>query len=508
MDNVHYLREDEGPLTRLPPHDIDAEMRILGLSMYDPAEHARAAALMDPGDFYRAAHETLWRALSRLHAEGTPTDPIALNHELTRSGDIKRVGGAPYLHTVYSQAAVVGQAEYYAAIIHEHAEIRSEIALGTRLMQNGHSPDHDRELAGKLITSFVEKRTAATLDVAHPWAPLDLTDVVAGKQLNAAPEFLQRDDGESLLYAGKIHSVSGESESGKTWLLLLACAQLIGAGGVVLYLDFEDSAEGIVGRLMALGIPADLILQGLRYCRPDIPIDDAARSVIGAVIERDRPGLCVVDGVTEAMNLHGLDPLDNKGAAQFYEAVPRFVARKGPAVAMIDHVVKDAEKRGRYAMGAQHKLAGIDGAAYLVEPIKPFGYGAHGISRVRVAKDRPGRVREHAVGAVIGDLQMFSSEDRSVRVELRSPRPYDGPPGSAGGTHRPTALMEKVSRIVEETPGLSKASLEALTGGKREAVRAAMELLVREGFVVVEKGERNALVHRSARPYREAPDAS
>lgn len=68
------------------------------------------------------------------------------------------------------------------------------------------------------------------------------------------PEFLAREDGHRLFYKGKINAILGESESGKSWLALQAVAQALQIKKSVMYLDFEDSAKGILSRLRALGM--------------------------------------------------------------------------------------------------------------------------------------------------------------------------------------------------------------------------------------------------------------
>ena len=60
-----------------------------------------------------------------------------------------------------------------------------------------------------------------------------------------------------------------------------------------------------------------------------------------------------MDGITEAMSLHGLQLQDNNDVARFMVMLPRRFARTGAAALLIDHVTKDRETRGRYAIGAQ-----------------------------------------------------------------------------------------------------------------------------------------------------------
>ncbi|WP_235618436.1 DnaB-like helicase N-terminal domain-containing protein [Embleya scabrispora] len=224
MDNVRHLPPpsgDDGAYTREPPHDIGAELALLGLCMYEPAEHATAAGLLGGGDFYRPGHTTIWRTLCALHAQGKPTDGIALADELTRSGDLQRVGGAPYLHTVQAAAAVRGQVEYYAEIITRHSRARDQIMLGMRLLQDGYAPDHDPETAPRLIEAFTADRTARTT-----------TGAIHDRLIDGASFILDIPDqapvvwghGDEVLWAeGEALILAGPSGVGKTTL----CQQVV-----------------------------------------------------------------------------------------------------------------------------------------------------------------------------------------------------------------------------------------------------------------------------------------
>lgn len=338
----------------------------------------------------------------------------------------------------------------------------------------------------------------AASGIGESWRPVDLTAIVTGGQVDPPPNLLTREDGNCLLYAGKIHTLSGESESLKTWLALLAVAEVITAAGHALFIDYEDSATGIVNRLLALGCAPAAVLDHFSYVRPCEPYGPVGREILATAL-RCAPLVVVIDGVTEAMASHGLDPLSNADVAKFDAWIPKPMAEAGAAVAMIDHVTKSRETRGRYAIGAQHKLAAITGAAYTVELIKPFGHGLHGMAKILVAKDRLGRVREHSPGSVAGVLHLESQLDGSALARIEAPRqPRAEEPG---GGFRPTVLMERVSQTIEGQPGLSGRTVVDLTKGKATGKRTALELLVAEGFVMV-KREGSTHRHYSARPYR------
>jgi hypothetical protein len=313
----------------------------------------------------------------------------------------------------------------------------------------------------------------------------------------------KRADGVSMFYLGRVHSIASESEGGKTWLALVSAAHELAQGNAVVYIDFEDDETGVVGRMLALGVPAGDIRDRFVYLKPDQPIGlglgvaDLQESLVSV-----RPTLCVLDGVTEAMSLHGFELRDNGDVAAFGRLLPGRIAKAGPAVVCLDHVTKDRETRGRYAIGGQHKLAGLNGCAYVLESRQPFGHGITGRSTVKIAKDRPGHLRRHALPSGSGlhwfaDLILTSESDGSVFANVAAPHERAAPAGAL----KPTKVMAKVSCVLADNPaGLSKNSIEHIAGGQRSTVRTALELLVNEGYVRAEK-KGSALVHFSIKPF-------
>jgi hypothetical protein len=287
-----------------------------------------------------------------------------------------------------------------------------------------------------------------------------------------------------LLYPGKIHTFAGESESLKTWLLLVAAAQEINAGNHVLWLDFEDDERTAVDRLKALGVPGEDILDKFHYGRPEEPPDEWFAGWDLPALLTPMPTLVVIDGVTEVMTLLGYDPdRGNADVARFLGRLPRPVADAGPAVALLDNVSKSRETRGRYALGAVHKLNAVNGAAYTLQLKQEFGHDRMGKARIVIAKDRPGRVREHCPGKTAGDLVLDSKPDGSVFANLYPPEGADRPRDEPPTLFRPTVLMERIWDYAEANPGLSGNALETGVKGGNPAKRLARELLVNEGHL-------------------------
>ena len=289
----------------------------------------------------------------------------------------------------------------------------------------------------------------------------------------------------------------------------MACRTELHRGHTVLYLDFEDDEAGVVGRLLALGVDAEVIRSQFVYLRPEERIEAGRNQAVLVELLADvAPTLVILDGVTEAMALHGLDLIDNTAVAQFDRLLARRIADSGPAVAKLDHVTRDREGRGRYAIGGQHKLSGLNGAAYVLENRVPFGVGVTGRSTVYLAKDRPAQLRRHALPARDG-LHWFA--DLVLESVVVDGRPMldvtlTAPESRSEEPFRPTAFMTKVSAALQKAgQPLSQKAVCDRVRGRATDVRAALAALIDEEYVVEESGPRGAKNHRLVRPFEEDP---
>ncbi|MGV9728464.1 AAA family ATPase [Streptomyces albogriseolus] len=373
----------------------------------------------------------------------------------------------------------------------------------------------DPEVTALLVRSIAATGADVTALAANavapagsPWAPVDMNAVLSGAAKPPAATLLQRTDGNGLLYPRHIHMFYGESESGKSWVALVAAAEELKAGRAVLFLDFESDALTIGGRLMALGVPAEAIAAHLTYVRPD-GSPEAHSEAYKALLSRPYR-LAVLDGMTDAYMMLGLDPNSNTDVAQFIRTLPRRIADStGAAVVMIDHVVKSGDGRGRFPIGSQHKLSALDGAAYVVEPATaaPIGLGKRGIAVLRVAKDRPAQVRKHA-GAYRGSDRtqeagrvVLDSTGEGTTYEVLPPESLDAETGEVKA-FRPSVLMGRISDYLNDYPGASATQIAASVKGAEKKIRETLTQMVQEGTVRAEarSGRGGGHIHFNAEP--------
>jgi hypothetical protein len=308
--------------------------------------------------------------------------------------------------------------------------------------------------------------------VADSWTPIDMAPVVSGEHSSIMAAIGARDDGVRLLYPGREHVVASEPEAGKTWLLMHIVRTVLAEAGTVVYIDFEDDEGGIGGRMLAAGIPGESIadLSRFRYVRPEsVPTSEQYAALLD--FAGSGPTLVCLDGVTEGYSLFAGEVNSQESATAWRRTFVRPAMNVGAATLATDHVVKNKDSRGGYAIGAQHKKAGLNGVLFELENIDPFGIGLAGRSKIYIRKDRNGDLRRHGVrekgslATYFADLSLSPSTDPYSDAPVLELKP---PLLDPDHDTDPLAWIkaEIVRRLSERGPLTANELREAVTGAK------------------------------------------
>lgn len=494
------------------------ERAVVGTALLNPKQFAGLAEIIHPGMLRHVPARLVWDMLAERIPADLPTDYVALQLAMPEE-DLKRIGG-PAVFSVLGQHSV-GDAQWHAEELRK-LTIREQLAAQLRgaLARVERDKDVDGAIEVALgAVSDLENYASGPSTATADWDDVDLTAVLDGSHKPLLPTVGARDDGIGLFYPGRVNGIQGESEAGKSWVALISCLTEINRGNHVFYLDFEDSEEGVIGRLLLIGAVPETIRDRFHYVRPGTTPTPHLLRAFAARVREHQATLVVVDGVTEAMTLLGLELKENSEIARFGRILLRPLADTGAAVVSLDHVVKSSESRGRYALGGVHKLNGVDGVQYMLEAVHPFGINTEGRSRLRVAKDRPAQVRKNALPGGrnpmhwFADLVVKSESDDFAEAHLYPPiqRPDDPAEMTAEEEKEAQAEAEIAERaevvlkvLAKATEPLSKKAVEDLVPGRGDTTRKALTRLVHEGRVVTTPGPRNATLHSLAQPAGDA----
>ncbi len=130
-------------IDRIPPHNLEAEMAVIGSVLVDREMFAAVGEIVRPSDFYAHVHETIFGVLYELYERGEPLDKITVGEELRRRNVLERVGGLSYISALMDTVQTAASARYYATIVREKSVLRSLIHAGTQITQLGYEGEQD-----------------------------------------------------------------------------------------------------------------------------------------------------------------------------------------------------------------------------------------------------------------------------------------------------------------------------------------------------------------------------
>ncbi len=219
-----------GPYEKQPPQDLAAEQSVLGGMMLSKDAIADVVEVLTPNDFYRPAHQAVYDCVLDLYGRGEPADPITVSAELERRGELGRVGGAPYLHTLIATVPTAANAGYYAEIVAEKAVLRRLVEAGTRIVQMGYNGAEGAEIdevvdrAQAAIYEVTERRMSEDYvsleELLQP--TMDEIDAIAsrgGSALGVPTGFTDLDEMTNGLHPGQMIIVAARPGVGKALAL-------------------------------------------------------------------------------------------------------------------------------------------------------------------------------------------------------------------------------------------------------------------------------------------------
>jgi replicative DNA helicase len=185
---IHPLHRDA--------HDqaMEAEQAALGAMLLSAEVIPQIATILEPGDYYRHAHETIHRAITGMHERDEPVDPITVVAHLGKTGDLKQAGGPAYVHGLVQMVPTVANGEYYAQIAREAAENRRLDQAGIRLVQRARTGEVDADASRAEAIAELE---AVTQRAWSEPTPLGEHGVLPAFPTEALPDWV-REQAEAL----------------------------------------------------------------------------------------------------------------------------------------------------------------------------------------------------------------------------------------------------------------------------------------------------------------------
>ena len=261
------------PDERVPPQDLHAEQSVLGSMLINKDAIADCLEAVKAHDFYRPSHELIFDAVLDLFGRGEPADAITVADELSKRGDLTRVGGQAYLHQLIQSVPTAANAGYYAEIVHERAVLRRLVEAGTRIVQLGYAQgegdiDDIVNRAQAEVYNVAEKRGGEDYHVLGEILDETLTEIEAAsgrtdEMIGVPTGFIELDELTNGLHPGQMIVIAARPAVGKSTLGIdIARAAAIKHQMATAVFSLEMSRTEITMRI--LSAEATIQLQDLR----------------------------------------------------------------------------------------------------------------------------------------------------------------------------------------------------------------------------------------------------
>jgi replicative DNA helicase len=163
-----------GLADRLPPQNLEAEQGVLGSILLDNDVLHDVVGQLIVEDFYRDAHQVLYRAIRDLYDLGKAIDAITLADELTRRDQLESIGGEDYLAEVINSVPHAANAKFYAQIVRQKSVSRQLIESANEILRDGYSNNFTAEQ----LLEAAERRVFAIAEDQTKGDTVELKDIV------------------------------------------------------------------------------------------------------------------------------------------------------------------------------------------------------------------------------------------------------------------------------------------------------------------------------------------
>jgi replicative DNA helicase len=474
--------EDYG---RQPPQDLAAEQSVLGGMLLSKDAIADVLEKLRPSDFYRPAHQNVYDAILDLYGRGEPADAVTVAAELDRRGLLRRIGGAPYLHTLISTVPTAANAGYYAGIVAEKALLRRLVEAGTRVVQYGYAGAEGADVAEVVDRAQAEMYEVTDRRLSEDFVALedllqptmDEIDAIAsngGLARGVPTGFTELDEVTNGLHPGQMIILAARPGVGKALALNTPLPTPTGwtTMGDVSIGDELLGADGRPTRVVA----ATEVMLG----RPCYEVEFSDGTVIVADAEHQWP---TGYGIRTTTQLRcGLDTIAASGS------IARYEERSGATTLMAPVLQLEAVRRVR---SVPVRCVEVDNAAHLYlagRGMIPTHNSTLGLDFMRSCSIK------HRMASVIFSLEMskseivmrlLSAEAKIKLADMRSGRMSDD------DWTRLARRMSEISEAplyIDDSPNLTMMEIRAKARRLRQ--RADLRMIVVDYLQLMTSGKR------------------
>jgi replicative DNA helicase len=316
---------------RVPPQNTDAEQSLLGGVLIDPEALNKIVDIVEPEDFYREDHRTIFQVILELYEKNEPIDIITVSSLARDKGLVEKMGGITNISRLVDGMPTSANITQYAKMVKEKALLRNIMRTATDIVEKGYEVETNVDAfiddAERMIFQIAEKKYRASFFSMRDlvWESMKTIESLSEKHdgITGVPTgFTDLDRMTGGLQPSDLIVVAGRPSMGKT-SFALNMAQYAAFSGrsngdsglPIGVFSLEMSKEQLVMRLLSSEAEVEFfkIRSGGLRDEERTRLGRAAGKLYGApIFIDDTPALTVMDLRARARRLkkeHGLELL-------------------------------------------------------------------------------------------------------------------------------------------------------------------------------------------------------
>lgn len=261
-----------------PPQSLEAEQATLGSVLVSAEAAGTTCGLLADTDFYLDAHRRIFDVIAYLSSTQRPVDVLTVAEELTRRGQLERVGGVAYLNSLLDSVPTAAHVEHYARIVAERSQLRQLLEAADQVRSLVHSREGEvDEIIGeaeRLVLAVGKKMirkgfTHLRSTLLEAMEKIEEVRAADSRLTGVTTGLTRMDQLTSGLQRGDLIIVAGRPSMGKTSLALGFGVAAAAAGAPVAIFSLEMSESQLAHRMICSEARVDSMRLRTGFLRSD-----------------------------------------------------------------------------------------------------------------------------------------------------------------------------------------------------------------------------------------------
>ncbi|MGE0753631.1 MAG: replicative DNA helicase [Alphaproteobacteria bacterium] len=155
-DDTTQSRDEDAPLYREPPGNIDAEQALLGALLVNNEALAHIGDRLRSEHFLEPLHGRIFDAIQKFHDKGQIANPVTLKHYFDNDEALADIGGGIYLAKLAGAAVTVINIADYSRMVYDLALKRQLIGIGEEVVNTAY--DHNIDVPAQQQIEETEQK--------------------------------------------------------------------------------------------------------------------------------------------------------------------------------------------------------------------------------------------------------------------------------------------------------------------------------------------------------------